>query len=164
MRRVRCEHHPGRGLEDDSHLGDPLSNILAGPDKERDARPAPVVNLESHRGESLGLRSGAHPGHRQVPVVLPANVVARVGRRDGAEHLQPLVTQTVGVGRARRLGRDQPNDLQQVVLYDVTKRSSRVTWTLWMRSRFQSGSKTELANRRYRMSIVGSLPRKWSIR
>ena len=39
-----------------------------------------------------------------------------------------------------------------------------VICTLLMRSRFHSGSKMELVNRRNRMSMAGSLPRKWSMR
>jgi hypothetical protein len=107
-------------------LADVLGKELARPQVERDACPAPVVDLEPQRGEGLGRRTGAHPRHGQVPVVLAADVVVRVHRGNGPEHLDPLVPQPLRIGCTRRLGREQPDELEQVVLHDVAERPDGV--------------------------------------
>ena len=79
------EPEPGRVLEDEAELGLRDRQPLAGADEERNARPAPVVDLEAQGGVRLGGRVRRHAVDRQVAVVLAADVVRRVGFLDRAE-------------------------------------------------------------------------------
>ena len=67
------EPHPGRVLEHQPQLGLRHRQPLAGADEERDARPAPVVDLEPERGERLGVRVGCDSGDLAVAGVLTAD-------------------------------------------------------------------------------------------
>ena len=82
---VECrEPETRRVLEDhaDLRLGDGES--LARSDEERHARPAPVVDVEAERCVRLGGRVRCDAVDREVALVLPADVVGRVGLGDRA--------------------------------------------------------------------------------
>ena len=119
----------------DRDLGRALGQALAGPDVERDAGPAPVVDHEPGGDERLGLRL-------RVDLLLLAVArdlawrrpspgrTGRARRRrrhrpgrdvDGPQDLDLLVAQGVRLERRRRLHRDQADELEEVVLEDVAR-------------------------------------------
>src|SRR3954447_21635266 len=61
-----------------SVLGD--RQALAGAQEERNAGPAPIVHLQTHRCVCLGRRIGGYAVHLSVAVVLGADVMGGVGR------------------------------------------------------------------------------------
>ena len=140
--RLRVGRRPGEQAmrhlaELDRDLGRPLGHPLAGPQVERHAGPAPVVDLEPSGDEGLrfglfvhlGLRAvGRHgiPGHPPCPVLAPHDVSVDVRlrrRRDRPEDLQLLVAEGVRGECRRRLHRDEAHQLEQVVLEDVAGRA-----------------------------------------
>ena len=94
--------------------------------KMRHARPAPVVDLQAHRGVRLGRGVVGDPADVPVAVVLAAHVVRRVGRRHRVEDREQRVLVRVGIVGARRLHGGGPDDLHQVVDDDVAQRADRV--------------------------------------
>ena len=72
-------------LEDQPKLGLGGLEALPGPDEERHAGPAPVLDLQPERGVGLGGRFGIDAVDVEVAVVLTANVVRGVGVGDGVE-------------------------------------------------------------------------------
>ena len=93
------EAEPGRLLEDEPKLGLGRGQPLARADEERDAGPAPVLDLEAQRGVRLGRRVGGDPVDVEVAVVLPADVVGGVGLRDGVEERDLRVLERLGSPR-----------------------------------------------------------------
>ena len=116
--RRPAEHDPQLGLRD--------RQALPGPDKERHARPAPVVDIEPQRRVGLGRRVRRDPVDRPVAVVLTADVVSRIGRRHRAEHREQRVLERVRVARRGRLHRRGGDHLHQVVDDHVAQRPDRV--------------------------------------
>src|SRR3546814_6467397 len=78
------------------------------------------------------VRVGPHVGARGdaflvgVAAVLAAHHGGRLDRADLAEQLAALVAQGRLVGTGRRLHGQQGDDLQQVVLHDVSQRADRL--------------------------------------
>ncbi|GAA3069071.1 hypothetical protein GCM10020000_61920 [Streptomyces olivoverticillatus] len=119
-------------LEDDRDLGDAAAEPLAGAQVEGDARPAAVVDLQLDRGIGVGLRLGVDAVFLEVAddllAALPAvgvlaahGLLAEVlGQPDGAQHLGLLRHQRVRVEGGGLLHGGQREQLQQVVLDDVT--------------------------------------------
>ena len=128
------EQAVGDRPELDRDLGRALRQPLAGPEVERDAGPAPVVDLEPGGDERLRLRLGVDlrllavarhllgrrpsPGRTGRGRRRPRDLVGR-HRRDRPQDLDLLVAQGVRLERRRRLHRDQAQQLEQVVLEDV---------------------------------------------
>ena len=120
-------------LELDRDLGGALRQPLARAEVERDARPAPVVDLEVGGDVRLGLRFRvdlrllAVAGDRLAgdparAVLATDDVLADLVRRhlaDRPDHLDLLVAEGVGIERRRRLHRHEAHQLEQVVLEEV---------------------------------------------
>jgi hypothetical protein len=68
-----AEGRARRRLELDQHLGAGDREALARADVEGHPRPAPVVDLEPHRGERLHVRIGCDAGLVAVAAELPAH-------------------------------------------------------------------------------------------
>ena len=113
-------------LEDEPELRLGHRQALAGADEERDARPAPVLDLQPQRGEGLRRRVGRDAGDRAVALVLPPHVVRRVGLLDRAEERELGGLDRLRVAARRRLHRAQGDDLHQVVDDDVAQRPDRI--------------------------------------
>ena len=122
----RREAQLRRALEDEPELRLRHGQALAGADEERHARPAPVLDLQPQRGVGLGGRVGRDAVDRAVAVVLPADVVRRVGLLDRAEERDLRVLDRLHVAARGRLHRGQGHDLHQVVDDDVAQRADRV--------------------------------------
>ena len=115
-------------------------HALAGAQEERNAAPAPVVDVELERGVGLGGAVRRHPRLLEVARHALAADLARgvlgaegvgVHRRlgdgaDGAQHLDLLVAQRLGLERGRRLHRHQRQHLQQVALDHVAQGAGAV--------------------------------------
>ena len=123
---VGGEAEARRSLEDEPQLGLRDRQVLAGADEERHARPAPVVDLQAHRGVGLGRRVRRDPVDVAVAVVLAADVVRRVARRHRVEDGEQGVLERVGIARRRDLHRRRPDDLHEVVDDHVAQRPDRV--------------------------------------
>ena len=132
------EQPVGDVLELDRDLRRPLRQALAAAEVERDAAPAPVVDLEPGGDERLGL--GLRVDLRLLAVAVdrpcPRPSPARTGRgrrrartRSGTISLTARMTLTfssrsgVGLERRRRLHRDEAHQLEQVVLEEVAARA-----------------------------------------
>ena len=107
-------------MEEDVHLALRRLHRLAGSDQERDAGPTPVVDAEAQGGERLGVGSGPHAVFLRVPLVLPADVLRRIGVGDRTEHVEAAILHR-GRAARRRLHRHQGQYLQQVVLDDIAQ-------------------------------------------
>ena len=116
----------GGSLEVDEHLRRRQRQALAGPDEERDARPAPGVDLEAHGREGLDLGVGLDARLLPVAVELAAHDVFGPGRMDRAEHLDLFVADPVRVDGDRRLHGEVSDDLEEMVLDDVADRAGLV--------------------------------------
>src|SRR5439155_6307062 len=92
----------------------------------RHAGPAPVLDLELHRGVGLGGRVRGDAVDVEVAVVLPAHVVGGVGRGDGAEDGDDRVLEHLGVVAGGRLHRGRRDDLHEVVDDDVAEGSDGI--------------------------------------
>ena len=93
---------------------------LAGADEERDAGPAPVVDLEAHRRERLGGRALRHPLDLPVALVLPADVLRRVGLRASPQKTANIASFSDRASRPAGCSIAQArNHLHQVVDDDV---------------------------------------------
>lgn len=73
-----AEEADRRLAEDDGDLGDGLGHALARAEVERHALPAPVLDVEAHSDEGLGVRGVAHVG--LVAVAARDLVAQRAGR------------------------------------------------------------------------------------
>lgn len=136
--RARLEREVRGPLEDHRDLGHPAAQALAGPQVEGDARPAAVVDLQADGRVGVGLRLGVDAVLFEVPddllaalprrrVLAAHGVLAQVlGQLHGGQHLELLGHQRLGVEGARLLHRRQREQLQQVVLDDVTGRADAV--------------------------------------
>ena len=116
----------GGTLEVHEHLGRGHGQVFSGPDEERHAGPTPGVDLEAHGREGLDGRSRGDALLLPVPAKLAADHVFGLQRRNGAEHLDLLVPHPVRLDRDRRLHREVADDLQQMVLNDVSDRPGLV--------------------------------------
>jgi hypothetical protein len=103
---------------------------FAGPDVERSVGPPPVVDRQLRRDERLRQRVGvdafllAVAGHRvALDEARPVLAAHHALDRRGAKRLRLLVAHGVGVEVDRRLHRGQRNELQEVVLEDVARRT-----------------------------------------
>ena len=124
-----AEEVRGRSLELDDDLGALGGKAFAGPQVERRARPAPVVEVDLHRREGLGGRASGDAGGLRIAgrvaggAVLPKRrepLEARRKRRlDRLEDVPPLGTDAVCGEDRRRLHRDEGEHLQQVRLDHV---------------------------------------------
>jgi hypothetical protein len=71
MRRVPREGQTGRRLEDNSHLGRPRRERLAGPDKERDADQR-QLSISSRSAAKVSVCDpGLTPGADRYPLYCP---------------------------------------------------------------------------------------------
>ena len=109
------EAEAGGMAEDDPQLGLGDGQLLAGADEPRHPRPAPVVDLQAHRGVGLGGGVLGDAVDVEVAVVLPAHVVRRVGVGGGAEDGVLGVLERLGVVAGGRLHRGHGDELHQVV-------------------------------------------------
>src|SRR5215471_8026249 len=110
----------GWALQPDHQLGARHGQALTGTDVKRNALPAPRINLE------LQSREGLHVGHRRYPLLrpvaakLPANYRVRSERRDCFEDFDLLIADRLAVGPDGRFHRQIRQDLEQMVLYNIT--------------------------------------------
>ena len=163
-------------LEPDDGLGRRDRQRLPGADQDR-YRPAPALDLEARCDERLRVRARRDALDVEVAPYWPRT--ACVGSASGIARKTSARRRGIASWSPRRLHRDQREHLQQVVLEDIADRadpvveraapstpksSAIVIWIDSTCSRFQSGSKSAFAKRRYMMSCTGSLPRKWSMR
>ncbi len=123
VRLLGAEAPQRRALQGDQHLGRRHRHPLAGADEERHPVPAPRIDVQPHRRVGLDRRVGGDPRLVAVALELPAHQVLGHQRANGAEHLDLLVADRLGVGPDRRLHRQQTDDLQHVVLDDVADRA-----------------------------------------
>ena len=128
-----AEELEGRAVELDGDLGRALGQAFARPQVERNAGPAPALELEAQRDVGLrervrgdlGLLPIAHDAMALDPArtVLAAHDVVidlfPLEPVDGAEHAQLLVAQGLGLEGDGRLHGDQAEELEQMVLEDV---------------------------------------------
>ena len=124
--RERGEAELRRVLEHEPELGLRRRQLLAGADEERDAGPAPVLDVEPQRRVRLRGRAGRDAVDVEVAVVLAADVVARVGLGHRAEERDLRVLERPRVAARRRLHRARGDDLHQVVDDHVAQRADRV--------------------------------------
>ena len=131
---LRCADRQMRWpLKLQDHLGHARWQALAGADVERDAGPAPVVDVQPQRREGLGAGERINAGLLPVPrhELLPGPAAAvlapdrdpgdvlRGGQADGLQQLDLLVPHGLGGERRRRLHQRQRQHLEDVVLEDV---------------------------------------------
>jgi hypothetical protein len=93
--------------------------------EDRDTRPPPVLDLEAQGDERLGVRVRTHALDLPVADVLTADRTRGIGRRHGSENIGATAWDGVRIP-GRRLHRNERQDLQEMVLHDVTHRSHRV--------------------------------------
>jgi hypothetical protein len=74
------------------------------------------------RGEGLGLRIWAHPRYGQVPVVPAADVAVGFAGGMAWNTSTRLSRSSSASATGCGLGREQPDELEQVVLHDVAER------------------------------------------
>src|SRR6266545_7656060 len=103
-----------RLLEADRDHPLPLRQPFAGPEEERDAGPAPVVDLDHAGDERLGVRARVDALVLAVAVVLAADDVLGPNRPHRLEDLDLLVHKRLRLERRRRLHRDEAEHLQEV--------------------------------------------------
>ncbi len=108
------EHRQRRLLERDRDDPGTLGELLAGAQEERDAGPAPVVDLDLQRDEGLGVGVLRDLLLAAVAAVLAADDVMRLDRLHRAEHLELLVADRARQQRGRRLHRHERQHLHQV--------------------------------------------------
>ena len=85
------------------------------------------MSISSRIAQNVSVcEAGSTPFDVEVPVVLAAHVVGRVGLGHGDEHVALAVADRVGGPAGRRLHRDHAQHLQEVVLDDVAHRSDRL--------------------------------------
>ena len=113
-------------LEDDAQLGLGDRQPLARADEERDACPAPVLDLEPEGRVRLRRRVRRDAVDGEVPVVLATHVVGRVGLDHGLEEGDLGVLDRLGLAAGRRIHRTGGDDLHQMVDDDVAQRADRV--------------------------------------
>ena len=116
----------GGSFEHQPDLGLGRRQVLARADEERDARPAPVVDVEAEGGVGLGRRVRGDAVGVEVAVVLPADVVGGVGGADGAEDGELRVLERRGVTAGGGFHGRDGDDLHEVVDDDVTQRADGV--------------------------------------
>jgi len=127
--RARVQHseaEPRRALEDEPDLGLRRREELPGADEERNARPAPVLDLEAESGVGLGRRALRDAVDVQIALVLATDVVRRVGRADRLEEGDDAVLDRLGGATGRGLHRGRGDHLHDVVDDDVAERADRV--------------------------------------
>ncbi|MEZ5184077.1 MAG: hypothetical protein R2702_19760 [Acidimicrobiales bacterium] len=108
------EHALGRLPEGDRDDPGALRQALAGAQEERDAGPAPVVDLAAQGDERLGLGLGRHPRLVAVAQVLAADHLRGRDRHHRAEHLVLLLADGEGLEGRRRFHRHERQHLEQV--------------------------------------------------
>ena len=115
-----------RSFEHEPDLGLGRRQVLSRADEERNARPAPVVDVEAQGGVGLGRRVRGDAVGVEVALVLPADVVGGVGGSDGAEDRELRVLERLGVTPGGGLHGRDGDDLHDVVDDDVTQRADGV--------------------------------------
>ena len=125
------EQQQWRRAKLDCDLGDTTRHPLTRAQIERDALPAPVVDMGLERDESLGVRRLAELvriARHRLPPDRPRRILAGDGGRSGAgpvdrpersEHLHLLVANRRGAELGRRLHRHEGEELEHVVLNHV---------------------------------------------
>ena len=108
------EHRQRRLLERDRDDAGALGQLLARPQEERDAGPAPVVDEALQRDEGLGVGLARDPGDVLVAVELTAHDVLGQDRQHRAEDLVLLLADGPRLQRRRRLHRGEGQHLEQV--------------------------------------------------
>ena len=111
---VDTEHPQGRLEKAERHHLPAGPQVLPRPQEERDARPAPVIDLGPHRDHGLRLGVRRHTRLAAVPLVLAAHHVPHVDRLQGVVDLRLLGPQGLGVEGGRRLHGDEAEHLEQV--------------------------------------------------
>ncbi len=91
-----------------------LRHPLPGPQVERHARPAPVVDLAAQRDHRLGIGVRPDAGLGEVALVAAADDVRGVDRADRAKDLVLLLGDRERGKLGRRLHRQEGEDLHQV--------------------------------------------------
>src|SRR5262249_39594909 len=90
--------------------------MLARPDVEGDALPAPGTNPQTQGHKRLDLRVRGYALFRSVPAKLTAHDVIHGEAADGFEDLDLLVANRFAVGPSGRFHRQVAQDLEQMVL------------------------------------------------
>ena len=122
-----------RLLELNVDLRGPLLQPLARAQIKRNACPAPVLDLHTHRGISLRARLGIDPVlvaithhmlavHQSRPVLAAHRVQDRNGRNRSPD-FQLLSAHAVGLKTRRRLQRHKTQQLHHMVLHHVAQRA-----------------------------------------
>ena len=127
VRRRAGRTRAGAVLEHEPQLGLGDRQPLPGADEERDARPAPVLDVEAQRRVGLGGRVGGDAVDRAVALVLAADVVRGVG--GDAPLGTPPVCASLRVAGSPPAGASiaaAADHLHEVVDHDVAQRADRV--------------------------------------
>src|SRR5439155_10431505 len=123
VRLAGTEAGEWRPAERHQHLGGGGREALARPDEERDAVPAPRLDVEPDRRERLHRRVRRDALLLPVTAELPADEVLWAERRDHPEDLHLLVADRLVIRRGRRLHGEEADHLQAAVLADVADRA-----------------------------------------
>src|SRR6478672_628950 len=97
-----------------------------GADVERDALPAPGINVQLQRGECFNLRIGGHAVFVLVTTKLTANKILCLQRPNSLQNLNFFVAYRFTIGSDRWFHRQVRQDLEQVVLNHVANRAGLV--------------------------------------
>ena len=120
LRRVDfVEDRHGRAFQIDDDLGGGDRQTFAGADIERHTGPAPGVDMQAQRGESLDLRIRRHARFCAVAAKLAAYHLPGIERAHGTEQAQLLGPHSIGIATDRRVHCQQRRHLQQMVLHHV---------------------------------------------
>ena len=140
LHRLGRQQGERRATELDHDLGVTRRQAFAGAHVERHVGPAPVVDMQLQRSESLGGGSGrdmrlvAVAGHgftaQHAGTVLPAHRIAQQGfllrSAHRPQHLHLFVADFLVAERRRWLHRNEAQHLEDVVLNDVAQGTLRV--------------------------------------
>src|SRR4029077_9587014 len=99
---------------------------LPGPDVERDALPAPGINVQLQRGECFTLRIGGHAVFLPVTTKLTANKILCLQRPNSFQDLNLFVAYRFTIGSHWWLHRQVRQDLKQVILNHVANRAGLI--------------------------------------
>src|SRR5262245_23459788 len=89
------------------------------PDVKRDALPAPGIDIQLQRDESLDFGIGGHALLLPIPAKLTADDVLRLQRRNRFQDLNLFVPDCFTIGSHRRLHGKIHQDLEQMILNHV---------------------------------------------
>src|SRR6185437_9155976 len=119
LHRHRIEDLTWRRLEHDPDFGAGRGQLLAGAQIERHARPALVVDMQAQGNVGLYGGAGVDIAFFEVAAELAAYRFARRDRPHGFEDPRFRIAQRFGAAVGRDVGREQRDNLEQVVLHDI---------------------------------------------